>query len=73
MAFEVVVTGANKTVATQAQVDTLVAAVQQVFGADTHIVVSEVKKTWDDNKAGAKEVGSVRTVVIEYPPKPEVP
>ncbi len=67
--FEVIVTSANKTVATQAAADALVIQIQNVFGIETRIQVVEVKKTYDGKTAGAIEVGTVRTVVAEYPPK----
>lgn len=67
MAFEVTVIGGNKTVATMDAVATLVTKVQNIFGADTKIEVHEVKATYDDNKATAKEVGTMRSLVATYP------
>ena len=67
MAFEVLVTSANKTVGNQAAVDTLVAKIQNTFGAETRIEVYEVKKTYDNNRADANEVGQIRSLVATYP------
>ena len=71
MAFEVIVKEANRKVATQAAADNLVAAIQQVFGMETSIVVQEVLKTYDGNSAAAKEIGVVTRVVAEYPTNPQ--
>ena len=71
MAYEVTVIGGNKAVATMAAVTTLVAKIQNIFGEDTKIEVHEVKKTYDDNKASANEVGQMRSLVATYPVKGE--
>ena len=67
MAYEVLVTSANKTVATIDAVNTLVGKIQNTFGADTRIDVYEVKKTYDNNRADANEVGMIRSLVATYP------
>ena len=67
MAFEVLVTSANKTVANMEAVATLVGKIQNTFGPETRIEVFEVKKTYDDNKASANEVGQIRSLVATYP------
>ena len=71
MAYEVTVIGGNKAVATMDAVTTLVAKIQNIFGEDTKIEVHEVKKTYDDNKASANEVGQMRSLVATYPVKGE--
>lgn len=67
MAYEVTVIGGNKTVATMDAVTALVGKIQNIFGEETKIEVHEVKKTYDDNKATANEVGQMRSLVAIYP------
>lgn len=67
MAYEVTVIGGNKAVATMDAVTTLVAKIQNIFGEDTKIEVHEVKKTYDNNRADANEVGMMRSLVATYP------
>jgi hypothetical protein len=67
MAYEVIVTSANKTVATMDAVATLVGKIQTAFGVETRIEVFEVKATYDGKTAAAKEVGTMRNLVATYP------
>ena len=62
--FEVIIVSASKSVKTQAQVDTLVAKIQQAFGNNTHILVNQVEKTFDTQN---KEAGVKVTRLQELP------